>query len=121
MTNNEGAEISIRDVVFSGSAGNVQLAKATDSLNEGTLFGMVKDATIADTQSGEIYMPKRGTKVAGFTGLTVNSPIYLDRATDGGYVQSLSGFQSGDHVVTLGIVKYSTEIFWDPKYEYAYS
>jgi len=120
FTNKEGDAITARQVVFQGLAGEVSLARADDAIDEHTLIGMVKDASIANDASGNIYLPKRGQLVTGFSGLDVTKPIYVSRTTAGGYVQALTGFVTGEKVVSLGIVKSATSIIFAPEFEWAF-
>lgn len=123
-TNNEGVQVTARQVMVQtpGSPSQMTLAQANDaSLDEASVLFMVKDATIADQAAGQVYMPEKGTKVGGFSALTVGDPIYLDPATGGGYVQTTSGHGSGDHVISLGKVISSTEVLWNPVYEYQFA
>lgn len=120
VTNKEGGPITALQVVYQTAAGEVQLAQANDSLGPQTLFLMVKTASIANNGTGDCYLPDKGTKVAGFTGLDITKPIFLSRSSAGGYAQDLTGFVAGEHVVTLGTVFSSTEVIWNPKYELEY-
>lgn len=118
--NTQGGAVTVRQVAYQDPAnpGQAKLAQANGSFSSGSVFLMVKDASIADTASGAYYTPKKGTLVGGFTGLTVGDPIYLSRTAAGGYIQSLTGFVANEHVVSLGLVWSTTEIIWDPNYEY---
>jgi hypothetical protein len=117
LTNDEGGSTAhtIREVVYVSAAGNVKLAQANGTFDEGDIFYMVKDASIADQASGTYYAPAKGTKVAGFTGLTVGAKLYISRTTPGGYATSLSGYQSGEHVISIGRAISATTIIFDPQ------
>ena len=120
LTNNEGGSTAhtIRQMVYLSAAGQVKLAQANGSFDEGTVFYMAKDASIADQASGTYYAPKKGTVVPGFSGLTFGDKLYVSRTTAGGYINSLSGFQSGEHVISIGKAISATEIVFDPQYEF---
>jgi len=123
FTNGQGGAVAhtIRQVVYQSVFGSMIKAVATDTaLNEGSVFAMVRDASIADTASGAYYLPGRGTLVPGFTGLTVNAPVYLSRSTPGGFTQSLAGFVAGESVVTLGWAVSATELEFNPAYEFVF-
>jgi len=117
-TNTEGATISANQIVFENSFTSVQLAQATDALNEGTVFGCVANATILNTAVGDIYVEYQ--VIDGFTGLTSNLPCYLSRATAGAVVQNLTGFVAGDHVIKLGTALSATKLLWEPEYDYEF-
>ena len=119
--NEQGAEITVRQIGVLDASGDVVLAQANQSLGKGNHFVMVKDAQIADGAAGDFYAPGKGTKVAGFTGLTQNAPVYLSRSAAGGYTQSLAGFVSGEHVVLIGHATSTTEMVFDPSYEFSFA
>ncbi len=114
LTNDEGATINAREVVFLTAAGLVQLAQANDTLKPWTIIRMVKDGTIADEAAGSFYKP--GSVVGGFTGLTALGPVYLSRSAAGGYQQDLSGFVTGEHVVLIGTAISTTQVEFNPRY-----
>lgn len=123
FTNAEGGSVAhtIRQVVYEDSFGNMKKALASNSaLNRGTTFAMVKNASIADTASGDYYLPGKGSIVPGFSGLTANTPVYLSRAAAGGFIQSLTGFVAGESVVYLGTAISATELEFDPEYDFVY-
>lgn len=111
-----GDSITARQFVFESAVGQVELAQANDTLTPETLIGCVKDASISNPASGEIYMPGKGTVVGGFSGLVVGSPIFLSRSTAGSYQQNTTGFVAGEHLISLGTVVSATEIVFEPNY-----
>jgi len=120
FVNDNAGTISIRQIAYVKSNGNIDLANASQSTYDlGTLFVMVEDATIATTSTGKA-VTRVGKIQPGFSGLTVGSPIYLSRSSAGGYQQDLTGFVSGDQVISLGRVVSATSIEWNPKLEYIY-
>lgn len=119
LTNDNAGTISQRQVVYVKSDGDVDLAQANGTYDEGTQFGLVEDATIPTTAGGKITL-RAGAKVPGFTGLTIGVPIYLSRSSAGGYAQNLSGFVAGEHVVSLGKVLSATTILFNPRYLFEY-
>ena len=120
LKNNEGGSTAhtIRQVVYLSAAGEAKLAQANGSFDEGTEFYMVKVASIADQGTDAYYAPRKGTIVSGFSGLTFGDKLYVSRTTPGGYINSLSGFQSGEHVISIGRAISATEIIFDPQYEF---
>jgi len=119
FTNIEGATISLNQIVFESSSGNVELARADDLLNTGTTFGIVVDATVPNLATGNIAV-KPGPIIGGFTGLTVNAPVYVSRVTAGALTQSLTGFLAGEHVVIVGFAISATQIIFEPAYKVEY-
>lgn len=120
--NMEGAEITVRQFVYESAAGEVQLAAATDNIGSDDMIGCVKDAAIAgdNLSSGEIYLPARGVVIGGFSGLSVNAPLYLSRTVPGSYQQNLTGFVSGNQVIRLGLAISATEIVFEPAHVMEY-
>jgi len=116
LLNSEGAEVTVRQFGIR-VAGAFVLAKGQDAaLDDNKVVFCVKDATIADNASGKFY--KHGAKIPGFTGLTVDGPVYLSRSVDGGYVQTLTGFVAGEKVVKLGTALSATVVDFAPEYLY---
>lgn len=121
FANKEGGSVAhtIRQLTFlDTAAGGMKKALATNAaLSPSVLLGMVRDASIADQASGQYYLPRKGTVVDGFTGLTVG-PVYLSRATAGGTAYDLTGFITNDHVILVGWAISATEILWVGEYQY---
>lgn len=115
LTNDNAGAITVRQVVYVKSNGNVDLAQANGTFTEGTKFGMVSDASIASSGSGEVYV-RPGAKVSGFTGLTVGDPVYVSRSTAGDVQQDLSGFVAGEHVIRVGFALSTTVVQFEPEY-----
>lgn len=118
-TNDNASAITIRQIVYVKSNGAVDLAQATVSALPDSELGIVEDASIASAASGQIIF-RRGAIVAGFTGLTPGAKVYVSRTTAGDYVQSLTGFQTGEFVYKVGRAISATEISFDPAFEYVY-
>jgi hypothetical protein len=114
-TNVEGSTITVRQVVFESSTGNVELARADDPLGPGITVGLVLDPSILNSAVGNIIV-KPGTKVSGFTGLTTGDPVFISRTTAGALQQDLSGFVAGEHVFCLGLALNTEELLFIPEY-----
>lgn len=116
-TNDNAGTITIRQVVYEKSNGNWDKAIGTDSTNLGlgTRIGLVADATILTTASGNITT-RRGSLVSGFSSLTIDAPVYISRATAGAVVQDLSAFVAGDQVVRVGFAKSASVVVFDPDF-----
>lgn len=90
LTNNNASPIVIGNVVYTDSAGGVDLAQA-DAIGTSEIVGLVRDASIASAASGEIQTDGVLTastgqwdNVAGTTGgLDVGVVYYLDPTTPG--------------------------------------
>jgi hypothetical protein len=113
-TNDNAGSITVGQVVYIKSNGNVDLAQATIStLDENELL-IVKDASIATTASGSFYAA--GSIVPGFTGLTPGKTVYVSRATAGAVTQDLSAFVAGEQVYAIGRAISATEVTFDPDF-----
>jgi len=120
LVNDEGSTITIRQVVYKSSDSQFKLALATNAVfSEGTVFGVVLENSIANGASGRVLVAQ-GVRVPGFTGLTINQPVYLSRTTPGAIAQNLTGFQPGDHVIKVGTADKSTGILFEPEYDYEF-
>jgi len=110
-TNDNAGSITATQIVYIKSNGHVDLASATTQDNTASL-GVVKDASIATTASGNIY-ERPGAWIGGFSSLTVGAPVYLS-TTSGATTQSLTGFSAGNFVWQLGTALSATTIEWNP-------
>jgi len=124
LTNNEGADsISLRDFVYINAAGGVKLVIADgtiSTLSDATQFGISRTAgSVAPAGTANITF-KSGDIVGGFSGLTVNSPVYASRTVIGGYQQDLTGFVTGDQVIKIGSAITTTEVHFSPVFEFVY-
>lgn len=119
FTNAEGSAVSRAQIVWESSPGSFELARADDSISHGNIIGVVSDNSIAIAAAGQIYI-KPGSRINGFTGLTVNQPLYVSKTTAGSITQSLSGFVATDNVIRLGVALSDTEIMFLPDYDFEY-
>lgn len=119
FTNVEGSDITIGQIVFESSTGNVELARADDALDPGKRIGIVADKTIADAAIGNVFTVP-GVRIFGFTGLTVGQPIFVSRTTPGAMTQNLTGFVSTEHVFRLGWAISAEEILFSPQYDFEF-
>jgi hypothetical protein len=120
-TNMEASPITIRQFVYQSAAGQVLLLRADASLaNDYVVFGSVKDASIGASGSGNVFLPHMGVRIGGFTGLDISKPLYASRTTAGLYVQTLTGFVTGDYVILLGQPISSTEIIFIGQVEFQF-
>lgn len=116
-TNEEGAGINAGQFVFMSSAGNVSLLDSTDAVNEDTLIGCVKATTIADSAAGEVWLPRKGTKIGGFTGLTIGTRLFAHASTPGSYTATRP---TSGKVIVLGQAVSTTEITFEGYYDYEF-
>ena len=114
LTNNNASAITIGQPVYSAAADACDLAKA-DAIGTARPIGLVKDASIAASASGNIQTDgilsnSDWTSVIGSTTLTSGSVYYLDNATAGKLTATAptSGF-----VVKVGIAISTTEMAID--------
>lgn len=116
-TNEEGGAITIRQFVFMSSAGKVSLLQSTDTVGEDTIFGCVRDASIADTVGGTIWLPEMGTRITGFSSLTVGSTFWAHATTPGSYVTTRP--TTGKSIL-LGRAVSATDIVFIGKFEHEF-
>jgi hypothetical protein len=122
LVNNDVANIALNDFVYINSSGNVKrvIADGTiTSLGDSTQFGVSRSASTAPASTLNVSV-KSGEIIGGFSGLTVNSPIYASRTAIGGYQQNLTGFVTGDQVIKLGRVISATQLHFSPSFEFVY-
>ena len=118
-TNVEGVNITRNQIVFESSAGNVQLARADDTLGLGVMIGVVWDSIITNGVVGNIVV-KPGVRLKGFTNLIPTQPVYLSKTTAGSIQQDTTGYVVGDHQILLGTALSSTELLYNPEYKIEY-
>ena len=119
LTNDNAGTISISEIVYIKSNGNVDLAQATTAGLADVELGIVEAATIATTASGSIIV-RRGAIASGFTGLTPGVRVYVSRSTAGAVTQSLSGFVAGEFVYSVGHALTATQVIFDPQFVLEY-
>lgn len=118
INNNEAAPITLGQVVYLVSFGNVELFKAQDSnVGNGTLLGVVAQASINPAEQGLIAI-RRGYRVTGASGLIVGAPVYASPGSDGTITQDGdSGFKAGDPRHGLGYADTATSWIFDPWFD----
>lgn len=114
-TNDNASAITIRQIVYVKTNGNVDLALASLANLQDRAIGVVRDTSIAAATSGEIYF-KRGSIIPGFSGLTPGARQYVSRTTAGALTESTTGFTTGDKLYSVGRALSSTELIYDPQY-----
>ena len=115
-TSAEGSDATSQyEVVYFNAAGNFlrAIADGSQSLNDGTKFGICIESSIAAAATGNIHV-QRGYPVA-MTGLTVG-PVYLSPASKGAVVFNLSSHSSGDEVILLGAAESATSLRFAPRF-----
>lgn len=118
-TNDNAGAITVRQIVYVKSNGNVDLADASLDLFDGVI-GIVKDASIATTAAGLITFAK-GDLISGFSGLTPGKKYYLSKATPGLIeLYSAITYASGDDVVCVGKALSASVLEFDPNFEFEY-
>lgn len=113
FTNDNAGSITVRQIVYEKSNGNVDLAVATNSALIGAKIGIVADTSIATTASGLISV-RPGAEVGGYSGLTPGAAVYVSRGTPGAVTQDLSAFVAGEQVVRVGHAVSSTALIFQP-------
>ena len=116
-TNKEGGAITIRQFVFMSAAGEVQLLTSADTVGEDTIFGCVQAATIANDAAGNIWLPEMGTRITGFTSLTVGSKFWAHATVAGSYVTTRP---TTGKVIYLGYAASATDLVFVGKFEHEF-
>jgi hypothetical protein len=117
VTNGNAGSIVIGNAVYLSAAGTVDLARANAS---GTIacIGLVKDASIATTATGDVVTSGKitattgewDTVTGGTGGLTAGTKYYVSKATAGMLIDDISAFTTGDYVVFVGTAVSTTEM-----------
>lgn len=118
-TNDNAGSITVRQVVYVKSSGNVDLAQATVAAMADAELGIVEDASIATTASGKIIF-RRGAIVGGFSGMTPGKEQIVSRSTPGALVEDLTGFQDGEMVFSVGKAISATELVYNPEFKFEF-
>lgn len=113
LTNDNAGSITVRQIVYEKSNGNVDLAVATNAALISAKLGVVHDASIGTGVTGAIVV-RPGARVGGFTGLTPGAAVYVSRSSAGAVTQDLSDFVAGEQVVRVGHAVSSTAIIFQP-------
>lgn len=116
LTNNNAGTIVIGNAVYTDAASGVDLAKA-DAIATTEVVGLVKDATILTTASGDIQTDgvlvattTQWDVVAGTTGgLAAGTVYYLDPSTAGN-ITATAPTAVGQFVVRIGIALSTTDL-----------
>jgi len=116
LVNNDAGTITVRQVVWVRTDGQVGLADANTSGLGVLKIGVVYDATIATTAAGLITV-RDGAVIPGYTGLTIGKKVYIGKGTPGAYTQDISTYTTGDHVYRVGYAVSATEVEFSPEYE----
>lgn len=118
-TNDNAGPITIRQVVYVKSNGNVDLAQANVAAIADGELGVVEDASISAAAAGKIIF-RRGAIIGGFAGLTPGKKYFVSRGTAGAIVVDLTGFVAGEKVYSVGRALSATELVFDPQFEYEF-
>jgi hypothetical protein len=119
FVNDNAGAITVGQVVYVKANGAVDLAQATLPNLDQHMIGVVGEASIATTASGEIYT-RKGAIIGGFSGLTPGRKQYVSRSSAGGLTEVLTGFQGGDMVYSVGRAISASQIEYDPQFEIEY-
>jgi hypothetical protein len=117
FTNKEVGAITVRQFVKMLVVGQVTLLTSTDSVNDETFFGVVKDATIAADAPGNIYLPEVGARLGGYSALDVTKLVYAHGSTPGSYTQTRP---VAGKVIILGKPVSASEIIFLGRFEVEY-
>lgn len=100
--------IASGDIIYQKADGNWELARADVTDLDQKNIGIAAEA-IAASGTGEAYVYD-GTRLGGFTGLTIGKYVVVSRSVAGGYAQSSSGFVSGETLYSIGRAVSATEV-----------
>lgn len=118
--NDNAGTVTVRQVVYVKSNGNVDKAQANVASLYDFALAVVEDATILTTATGKVTM-RRGAIISGFSGLTPGKKQFVSRATAGALTEDLSGFVATEHVYSVGRAISTTELVFDPQYEFEFA
>lgn len=115
LQNDDASAFSAGEFGIIESDGNVVKLQANYAGTIGIASGFVVAlASVASGATGKFAVGS--VVVGGFTGLSEELPVYVSRTTKGSYIQSLSGFVAGEHIVKLGKAISQTKIKFEPEY-----
>lgn len=113
LTNDNAGAITVGQIVYIKSNGNVDLAKADAIGTCSGKLGIVMDASIASAGSGKIWMLE-GKSFGGYSSLTIGAKYLLSATTAGAITTDVPS--TVDHcIVVLGKTCSATELVFNPK------
>jgi hypothetical protein len=110
FTNDNGSAITVRQIVFVKSNGNVDLADKS-SINDVKL-AIVADTSIASAAAGLCHF-KQGTLISGFSGLTPGASYFVGAA---GAITATAPAVVGERVYKVGQAISATELEFAPEF-----
>lgn len=115
LENDDVAAFAIGEFGIMEADGNVIKLQANYSgtINVGSTF-VVALQSVASGATGKFACGS--VVVGGYSGLSEEQPVYASRTTKGSFIQSLSGFAAGEHVVMVGKAVSQTEVKFQPEY-----
>lgn len=113
FTNDNAGAITARQLVYVKADGDVDLVNAAVANLDDFAIGVVRDASIASTEDGEIFV-RPGAVVPGFTGLTPGKKVYLHVSTLGSYTQDPTTITTGNWLYSVGRAISATELLFMP-------
>lgn len=120
FTNDNAGAVTVRQVGYIKTNGNVDLARADVSGIDEQELVIVKDASIASTASGKFYVAD-GSVIPGFTGLTPGKKYYVSKLTAGAIALfSDITFVTGDAVYSVGVALSATKLKFKPRFEFIF-
>jgi hypothetical protein len=118
--NDNAGTVTVRQVAYIKSNGNVDLAIATNALLTDAQLVVCEDTTVASAASGKFKM-RAGAIIPGFTGLTPGAEYFIDNTTAGA-INTYAGitWATGNQVVRVGKASSATELIFDPEYQFEF-
>ncbi len=113
FTNDNAGAITIRQIVYIKSDGDVDLAKADAAATSDVKLGIVEDASIASTASGSIII-RKGAIIGGFAGLVPGADQFISPST-AGLMTPTAPTTSGQWFRKIGEAISTTEIEFNPE------
>jgi hypothetical protein len=115
LQNDDAAAFSAGEFGIIESDGHVVKLQANYAGTIGIASGFVVAlASVASGATGKFAVGS--VVVGGFSGLSEELPVYVSRTTKGSYIQSLSGFVAGEHIIKLGKAISQTKVKFEPEY-----
>lgn len=110
--NGEAVTIALGDAVYKNAVDDEVLLGDASDIAKSKIIGLVSDATIAASGTGNIKM--HGTLAGVAAGLTAGSDIFLDIAgTTGNTLSESAPTVDGETIIKLGVAVNATDVFID--------
>ena len=114
LVNDNAGSITVGQLVYLKSNGNVDLATAALA-GPDTMLMVVQATSIAAAGTGAIYA-RPGARIGGFSSLTPGKKTYAHNSSAGGVTQDDTTIGAGNYVYSIGRAISATEVIFQPEY-----